>query len=90
MKQSVNIRAKFGPKYFFLDFIDALFDPRAYVSAQEKRAEQLKAIGIDESDISTEVIVAKGGATNKKNAMPGILGMAKKPDEKGTHIGRRY
>ena len=33
---------------------------------------------------STEVIVGKRGATNKKNAMPGILGMAgKKPEEKG-------
>ena len=72
------------------DFIDALTDPRAYVSAQEKRAEQLKAIGIDESDISTEVIVGKAGATNKKTAMPGILGMAgKKPEEKGTLPGSK-
>jgi hypothetical protein len=48
------------------------------VSAQEKRAEMLKAIGVDESDISTEVIVGKGGATNKKNPVPG-----KKAEEKG-------
>ena len=59
------------------------------MSAQEKRAEQLKAIGIDESDISTEVIPGKGGATNKKTAMPGILGMGgKKPEEKGNFFRR--
>ena len=34
-------------------FMDALSDPRAYLSAQEKRAEQLKAMGIQESDIGS-------------------------------------
>ena len=64
------------------DFIDALTDPRAYVTAQEKRAEMLKACGVDESDIQTDGIVGKRGATNKKS--PGILGMpGKKPEEKG-------
>ena len=28
------------------DFMDALVDPRAFMSAQEKRAEQMKAMGI--------------------------------------------
>jgi hypothetical protein len=44
----------------------------------------MKAIGIEESDISNEVIVGKGGATSKKNATPGIMGLTgKKPEEKG-------
>ena len=37
-------------------FMDALSDPRAYLSAQEKRAEQLKAMGIQESDIGKDII----------------------------------
>ena len=57
-------------------FMEALSDPRAYLSAQEKRAEQLKAIGIDESEIGTDVI-----ATKKKPVIPGLS--TKKPEEKG-------
>ena len=34
------------------DFMDALCDPRAFMSAQEKRAEQMKAMGIEEGDIA--------------------------------------
>ena len=45
----------------FVDFMDALCDPRAFLSAQEKRGEQLKALGIEEADISGDVIVSKGG-----------------------------
>ena len=41
--------------------MDALCDPRAFLSAQEKRAEQLKALGIEENDISGDVIESKGG-----------------------------
>ena len=49
--------------YFLLsDFMDALCDPRAFLSAQEKRAEQLKALGIEETDISKDVIQSKGPA----------------------------
>jgi hypothetical protein len=44
----------------------------------------LKAIGVDESDISTEVIVGKAGATNKKNLMPG-----KKPEERGKRADQK-
>jgi hypothetical protein len=40
--------------------MDALCDPRAFLSAQEKRAEQLKALGIEENDISKDVIQSKG------------------------------
>ncbi len=42
--------------------MDALCDPRAFLSAQEKRAEQLKALGIEETDISKDVIQSKGPA----------------------------
>ena len=42
------------------DFMDALCDPRAFLSAQEKRGEQLKALGIEEADMSGDVITAKG------------------------------
>ena len=49
--------------------MDALCDPRAFLSAQEKRAEQLKALGIEESDISGDVIQSKGG--DKKGAGKG-------------------
>ena len=47
--------------FFYSDFMDALCDPRAFLSAQEKRAEQLKALGIEENDISGDVIESKGG-----------------------------
>ncbi len=61
--------------------MDALSDPRAFLSNQEKRAEQLKAIGVDESDINTEgVIVA--GKNKGKSGMPNLPGVpVKKPKE---------
>ena len=37
-------------------FMDALSDPRAFLSAQDKRAQQLAALGIQESDIGTDII----------------------------------
>ena len=43
--------------------MDALSDPRAFLSAQEKRAEQMKALGIQENDIDTSNVV-----TSKKPA----------------------
>lgn len=33
--------------------MDALSDPRAFLSAQEKRVAQMKAMGIEESDVQT-------------------------------------
>ena len=34
---------------------------RAFMNAQEKRAEQLKSLGIEEAEISTNVIQSTGG-----------------------------
>ncbi len=65
--------------------MDALCDPRAFLSAQEKRAEQLKALGIEEADISDNVIQSKkdqpgggkeGDKADKKDE-------AKKEEKKG-------
>merc|ERR1719376_417701 len=78
------------------DFMDALSDPRAYLSAQEKRAEQIKAIGFDENDIvTTDVIMtskkktgagagsAAAGAAGAAGAsgMPSIPGISNKKHE---------
>ena len=42
------------------DLMDALSDPRAFLSAQEKRIAQMKAMGIEETDIQTHnLAVAK-------------------------------
>lgn len=41
------------------DLMDALSDPRAFLSAQEKREQQMKAMGIEASDIDTNAL--KGG-----------------------------
>jgi hypothetical protein len=57
------------------DFMDALSDPRAFASAQEKRAEQLKSLGIEESEIGTDVIASKG----KKPGAGGKAGAGGKP-----------
>ena len=62
----------------FLDFMDALCDPRAFLSAQEKRGEQLKALGIEETDISSDVIESKG------KGAPGGGAAEKKEEPKGT------
>jgi len=60
--------------------MDALCDPRAFLSAQEKRAEQMKALGIEESDISGDVIESKG----KEGGEKGKDGKeAKKEEKKG-------
>ena len=49
------------------DFMDALCDPRAFLSAQEKRGEQLKALGIEEADLDTShVIQSKGDGAGGK------------------------
>ena len=61
----------------FGDFMDALSDPRAFASAQEKRAEQLKSLGIEESEIGTNVIESK-----KKPGAGGKAAPGKKEEEK--------
>ena len=62
--------------------MDALCDPRAFLSAQEKRAEQLKALGIEESDISENVIESKGDK-KKDGGGGGADGDKKGGDKKG-------
>ena len=59
--------------------MDALCDPRAFLSAQEKRGEQLKALGIEETDISGDVIQSKGGDKKSSDGK----GDGKKEDKKG-------
>ncbi|TRY75722.1 hypothetical protein TCAL_08675, partial [Tigriopus californicus] len=63
------------------DFMDALCDPRAFLSAQEKRAEQLKALGIEETDISGDVIESKGGKTGGEKGEKGGKKEEKKAEE---------
>ncbi|KAG7153698.1 1-phosphatidylinositol 45-bisphosphate phosphodiesterase-like, partial [Homarus americanus] len=50
------------------DLMDALSDPRAFLSAQEKREEQMKAMGIEASDIDTKAL--KGGGGKAGGAKP--------------------
>ena len=70
------------------DFMDALCDPRAFLSAQEKRAEQLKALGIEETDISGDVIESKGKGDKEgdKGGKDGAKPGAKKEEKKGKNI----
>ncbi|XP_045599875.1 1-phosphatidylinositol 4,5-bisphosphate phosphodiesterase isoform X2 [Procambarus clarkii] len=50
------------------DLMDALSDPRAFLSAQEKREEQMKAMGIEASDIDTKALKGGGGKTGGAKA----------------------
>ncbi|CAL4127978.1 unnamed protein product, partial [Meganyctiphanes norvegica] len=59
------------------DMLDALSDPRAFMNAQEKRDQQMKAMGIDTSD--TAGIQLKGGAA-KKPGKPGEKGKDEKAE----------
>lgn len=52
--------------------MDALSDPRAYLSMQEKRAEQLKAMGIEESDISTDGVIITHKTGSASTVVPGL------------------
>uniref|UniRef100_A0A8D8ZM93 Phosphoinositide phospholipase C n=1 Tax=Cacopsylla melanoneura TaxID=428564 RepID=A0A8D8ZM93_9HEMI len=64
------------------DFMAALSDPRAFLSAQDKRAQQMKAMGIEEADISTKDLVEgkSGGAGGEAGA--GKKGSKNKKNEK--------
>ena len=42
-----------------LDLMDALSDPRAYMSAQEKREEQMRAMGIEDLDTKGVQVIEK-------------------------------
>lgn len=64
------------------DLMDALSDPRAFLSAQEKRVAQMKAMGIDETDVQTQGLVLQG---DKK---PGEKAAEKKDEFKMEPITR--
>jgi len=64
----------------------ALSDPRAFLSAQEKRAQQMKAMGIEETDINTKDIVAGSGGDGEKTGKKGSKN--KKSDE--PKKGKKY
>ena len=51
--------------YFISELMDALSDPRAFMSAQEKREQQMKAMGIEAADINTKDIKIVGKGSNK-------------------------
>lgn len=69
------------------DLMDALSDPRAFLSAQEKREQQMKAMGIEASDIDTKALkggkggAKAGGAGGKPAAGAGGAAGAKKEEE---------
>lgn len=48
------------------DLMDALSDPRAFLSAQEKRMAQMKAMGIEEADIQVKDLKLGGASTRKE------------------------
>ncbi|XP_037072039.1 1-phosphatidylinositol 4,5-bisphosphate phosphodiesterase-like [Pollicipes pollicipes] len=58
--------------------MDALSDPRAFLSGQEKRAEQMKAMGIEEADIQA---VKDSGSDNTKASKDGAKKDEPKKDE---------
>ena len=68
------------------EFMEALSDPRAFLSQQEKRAEQLKAMGIDESDISTEGVIVGGNKINKAPGVPNLPGIPQKKKEEKEEV----
>lgn len=73
-----NIELKIYVPDGFEDFMAALSDPRGFRSAQEKRAQQMKLMGIEETDISTQGVLsgsaASGDKKGSKTARPGVTG----------------
>lgn len=67
-----NIELKIYVPDGFEDFMAALSDPRAFISAQEKRNQQLKAMGIEETDIKDPLLgidgISTAGAGGKKGS----------------------
>ncbi|XP_069698316.1 1-phosphatidylinositol 4,5-bisphosphate phosphodiesterase-like isoform X2 [Periplaneta americana] len=82
-----NIELKIYVPDGFEDFMAALSDPRAFLSAQEKRAQQMKVMGIEETDINTQDLQlggdgsGAGGAAGKKGSKGAPQG-AKVEEEK--------
>ena len=60
----------------------ALSDPRAFLSAQEKRTAQMAAMGIEETDINTKDLVLGGGAKKGSKSGPKGGGAAAKGEER--------
>ncbi len=70
--------------------MDALSDPRAYLSNQEKRAEQLKSIGVDENDISSDIIVSSAASKKVTPGLPkfpGLPGVTPKRQDDNDEVG---
>lgn len=70
----------------------ALSDPRAFLSAQEKRAQQMKAMGIEETDIKDVPGGSSSAAAGAGGAAPVKKGSKTKKEEekKGTAAPRRW
>lgn len=63
-----NIELKIYVPDGFEDFMAALSDPRAFRSAQEKRTQQMKVMGIEETDIGTKDGAGDGGGKKQGKA----------------------
>jgi hypothetical protein len=65
----------------------ALSDPRAFISAQEKRNQQLKAMGIEETDIKDSPLgvdgISTAGAGGKKGSKGTTTGSKVEDERKG-------
>lgn len=74
-------RDKFVSLFVCLDFMAALSDPRAFMSAQEKREQQIKVMGVEDTDINTKDLKEGdgSGAGGKKGSKSG----EKKEEKKG-------
>lgn len=68
----------------------ALSDPRAFLSAQEKRAQQMKAMGIEETDINTKDIVAGSGGDGEKTGKKGSKNKKSDEPKKGENKREHY
>lgn len=68
-------------RFIKIDFMAALSDPRAFLSAQEKRAQQMKAMGIEETDIKDVPGGTSSSGGNAGNAAPAKKGSKTKKEE---------
>lgn len=74
---------------FCADFMAALSDPRAFLSAQEKRTAQMEAMGIEATAIDSKDIIVSTGKKGSKSGPKGG-GAAAKPEEKKEGTLVRY
>ncbi|KAL0266802.1 UNVERIFIED_CONTAM: hypothetical protein PYX00_009250 [Menopon gallinae] len=77
-----NIELKIYVPDGFEDFMAALSDPRAFMSAQEKREQQIKVMGVEDTDIHTKDLKEGdgSGAGGKKGSKSGEKKDEKKED----------